>query len=68
MHILSLCNDGVTLLPVQDNLTLYHWRRAADEGKEYPFAQFNKSLDIPTYTEEEYTVCILPFDSHVMVM
>jgi DNA methyltransferase 1-associated protein 1 len=20
----------------------HHWRRAADEGKEYPFAKFNK--------------------------
>jgi DNA methyltransferase 1-associated protein 1 len=39
-----------------DNLLLHHWRRVADEGKEYPFAKFNKSLDIPTFSEEEYTV------------
>jgi DNA methyltransferase 1-associated protein 1 len=38
-----------------DGLVLSHWRRVADEGKEYPFAKFNKSPDIPTYTEEEYT-------------
>lgn len=25
-----------------DGAKLYHWRRAADEGKEYPFARFNK--------------------------
>ncbi len=35
---------------------LSHWARAADEGKPYPFAKFNKGLDTPTYTEEEYTV------------
>lgn len=25
-----------------DGAVLYHWRRVADEGKEYPFARFNK--------------------------
>ena len=25
-----------------DGAVLYHWRRAADEGKDYPFARFNK--------------------------
>ena len=40
----------------QDGLVLNHWQRLTDEGKEYPFAKFNKSLDIPTYTEEDYTV------------
>ena len=28
-----------------DGAKLYHWRRAADEGKEYPFARFNKVHD-----------------------
>ena len=46
----------VSVCFLQDGLVLCHWRRVADEGKEYPFAKFNKSLDIPTYTEEEYTV------------
>ncbi len=26
----------------KDSAIFYHWRRVADEGKEYPFAQFNK--------------------------
>ncbi len=26
----------------KDAAVFYHWRRAADEGKEYPFAKFNK--------------------------
>lgn len=25
-----------------DGAILYHWRRVADEAKEYPFARFNK--------------------------
>lgn len=26
----------------EDGFAFYHWRRVADEGKEYPFAKFNK--------------------------
>lgn len=26
----------------KDNAVFYHWKRLADESKEYPFAQFNK--------------------------
>jgi len=37
-----------------DNLTLNHWRRKADEGKEYPFAKFGKARHDVTYTDEEY--------------
>ena len=25
-----------------DEAVFYHWRRLADEGKDYPFAKFNK--------------------------
>ena len=25
-----------------DGAVFYHWRRSADEGKDYPFAKFNK--------------------------
>lgn len=38
----------------KDNLILHHWRRQADEGKDYPFARFNKTIEVPTYTEVEY--------------
>lgn len=27
---------------LQDGAVFYHWRRAADEGQDYPFARFNK--------------------------
>ncbi|CAH1101449.1 unnamed protein product [Psylliodes chrysocephalus] len=37
-----------------DNATFYHWRRPSDEPKEYPFAKFNKKVDIPKYTDTEY--------------
>lgn len=26
----------------KDNAVFHHWKRTADEAKEYPFAQFNK--------------------------
>lgn len=28
-----------------DGAVFYHWRRIADEGKEYPFAKFNKVVN-----------------------
>ena len=58
---------SVSLSLSQDNLVLHHWRRVADEGKEYPFAKFNKTTDIPTYTEEDYTVS-WSHDCHVILM
>jgi len=38
----------------KDGLVLHHWRRVQDEGKDYPFARFNKCVEVPTYTELEY--------------
>lgn len=37
-----------------DTAVFHHWRRISDEPKEYPFAKFNKQLNIPTYTMTEY--------------
>lgn len=37
-----------------DGAIFHHWRRPNEEPKEYPFAQFNKQLDILTYTVNEY--------------
>nr|XP_023020626.1 DNA methyltransferase 1-associated protein 1 [Leptinotarsa decemlineata] len=37
-----------------DNATFHHWRRPSDEPKEYPFAKFNKKVDIVSYTDAEY--------------
>lgn len=38
----------------KDGAVFHHWRRTSDEPKEYLFAQFNKQLNIPTYTANEY--------------
>lgn len=38
-----------------DNAAFHHWRRVADEPKPYPFAQFNKQLNIPTYTANDFS-------------
>ncbi|RZC38168.1 DNA methyltransferase 1-associated protein 1 [Asbolus verrucosus] len=37
-----------------DGATFYHWRRPSDEPKEYPFAKFNKKVEVCTYTDAEY--------------
>lgn len=38
----------------KDGAVFHHWRRVADEGKEYPFAKFNKQVPVPSYTDTEY--------------
>ncbi|KAK3590712.1 hypothetical protein CHS0354_012286 [Potamilus streckersoni] len=38
----------------KDGAIFYHWRKVADEGKDYPFARFNKSVEIPVYSDLEY--------------
>ena len=43
---------------LQDDLVLSHWRRVADEGQAYPYARFNKLVEVPTYTKEEYEVSL----------
>jgi len=37
-----------------DGAQLYHWRRAADEAKEYPFARFNKVSPVGMYITRLY--------------
>ncbi|CAG9764902.1 unnamed protein product [Ceutorhynchus assimilis] len=37
-----------------DDAVFHHWRRPSDEPREYPFAQFNKKVEIFTYTDDEY--------------
>uniref|UniRef100_A0A8C5QXX9 DNA methyltransferase 1-associated protein 1 n=1 Tax=Leptobrachium leishanense TaxID=445787 RepID=A0A8C5QXX9_9ANUR len=38
----------------KDGAIFYHWRRASEEGKDYPFARFNKAVQVPMYSEQEY--------------
>jgi len=38
----------------KDGLVLHHWRRSTEEGKDYPFARFNKICEVANYTELEY--------------
>jgi len=37
-----------------DNLQLFHWRKASEDKDDYEFAKFNKCVDIQDYTDEEY--------------
>ena len=45
----------------KDALLLNHWRRVADEGKDYPFARFNKEMDVPTYSDADYAQVMAVF-------
>ena len=36
---------------LQDGAIFHHWRRVADEGKDYPFARFNKVSSIITISQ-----------------
>ncbi|XP_052236225.1 DNA methyltransferase 1-associated protein 1-like isoform X2 [Dreissena polymorpha] len=38
----------------KDGAIFHHWRRVADEGKDYPFARFNKQPEVPVYSDLEY--------------
>lgn len=38
----------------KDGAVFHHWRKVADEGKDYPFALFNKVVDVPVYSDLEY--------------
>jgi len=38
----------------KDALQLSHWERAAAEFPDYPFARFNKKIDIVRYTDDDY--------------
>lgn len=42
----------------EDGVAFHHWRRVADEGKEYPFAKFNKVI---LFIKRKYCVRILEF-------
>ena len=37
-----------------DGAVFHHWKRSSDDSREYPFAKFNKQLQIPNYSVNEY--------------
>lgn len=39
----------------KDGFQLHHWRRAVDAAKDYPFAKFNRTVTVASYTDQEYT-------------
>ena len=38
----------------EDGIVFFHWRRETDSSGEYPFARFNKHINVPSYTSVEY--------------
>ncbi|VDN93365.1 unnamed protein product [Brugia pahangi] len=41
-----------------DGLKLNHWKRADKVDDVYPFARFNKVINVPTFTDAEYDKCL----------
>ena len=37
-----------------DNLKLSHWIKLREKNDSYPFAKFNKHIEVIQYTEDEY--------------
>ncbi|KAA0170351.1 hypothetical protein FNF28_01578 [Cafeteria roenbergensis] len=44
----------------KDSLQLSHWVRASAEFPDYPFARFNKKIDLIRYTDEDYRKYLAP--------
>ena len=42
----------------EDGAVFHHWRKIEEEEKEYKFSKFNKKLNIPVYTDEEYDILL----------
>ncbi|KAF3690888.1 DNA methyltransferase 1-associated protein 1 [Channa argus] len=41
----------------RDGAIFHHWRRVAEEGKDYPFARFNKKRSVEDLKERYYSIC-----------
>lgn len=41
-----------------DGLVLHHWTKEKETDEPYPFARFNRKVEIVHYTDEEYTKAI----------
>ncbi|KAJ8346157.1 hypothetical protein SKAU_G00303500 [Synaphobranchus kaupii] len=38
----------------RDGVVLYHWRLLTEEGKDYAWSKYNKTVQVPVYSEQEY--------------
>ncbi|MCQ2821555.1 MAG: SANT/Myb-like DNA-binding domain-containing protein [archaeon] len=45
-------------------LTLYHWLREEDVGKDYEYAKLNQQIEIIKFSENEYKTLIEPHDTN----
>lgn len=52
----------------KDGAIFHHWRRAAEEGKDYPFARFNKVNAIMTLVKERILSVLFRRISFFMVI
>eukprot|EP00357_Protocruzia_adherens_P012899 CAMPEP_0115019256 /NCGR_PEP_ID=MMETSP0216-20121206/29331_1 /TAXON_ID=223996 /ORGANISM="Protocruzia adherens, Strain Boccale" /LENGTH=463 /DNA_ID=CAMNT_0002390683 /DNA_START=30 /DNA_END=1421 /DNA_ORIENTATION=- len=45
-----------------DSLKLTHWQRAEDVDEEYPFAKYNKKVDLIKFSDDEYEIYLKDID------
>jgi DNA methyltransferase 1-associated protein 1 len=43
-----------------DTAFLEHWTKEKEKDEQYPFAKFNKHIEVLSYTEEEYKNAVNP--------
>ena len=46
-----------------DNAVLHHWTKEKEANDAYPFARFNKRVQVVSYTADEYKKVIAPITS-----
>lgn len=47
----------------EDNCKLAHWMKKSETSEVYPFARFNRKIDVIKYTDEEYQKSVAPINS-----
>jgi DNA methyltransferase 1-associated protein 1 len=55
--------NGFTNPAREDRLKLHHWTKEEEKDEVYPFARFNRKVEIIRYTEEEYDKVVAPLSN-----
>ena len=46
-----------------DGCKFSHWMKESEVGEDYPFARFNRKVDVVSYTDDEYKQAIMPMST-----
>ena len=47
----------------EDGLQLHHWSKEAEKEEVYPFARFNRKIEVVRYTDKEYELVVAPLSN-----